>query len=256
VISLHPDTDHLGDEARYWKDFEPVDIGGALDTLARVIKERAWSPIQWWNGGRRKESNFARAGWCVFDFDDGMVSVQQAIRTFQDCIHVIGTTKSHRPDHHRFRVLVPFERPIENAYEFKGNMRYWIGRFGSDDQCVDAARFYWPCKEIMSVAFTGETLEVILPPPPIPPKDFSAYRSAKALPTWAKGVLLTGAPRGKRNSTCYRLGLYLAQCGFDTDEIVGLIQASPIDLPVDEVTRAVVNGVKAGKQILAEQADG
>lgn len=259
MISLHRDTRNFGDESRYYKDFEPVDFGDDLASIARVISTYVWSPNQWLDGGRRREASWTRALYCVLDFDDGDVTIEQAKRTFADCIHIIGTTRSHQkpkgdfPACDRFRVVLKFERPIENLREFRASMGYWIGRFGSDSQCIDGARFYWPCEKIISICGDGDTVEVVEPPPPAPTPDYSAYRLEKAIPAWARGVLLLGAPRGRRNSTCYRLGVYLSQCGFCTEEILHLISHSPIDLPDDEAARAVTNGAKLGRQIMAEQ---
>jgi hypothetical protein len=239
------------DEKRFAFGFCLVHFGDNVGSIASAVSRYAWSPIVWENG-RRLAANFKSAAWCVLDYDDGLTTVAQAVRMFADCAHVIGTTKSHqvakgdRPACDRFRVLLKFERPITDLAAFKASMSYYVSRFRSDDQCVDGARFYWPCQNIISFSSEGERLEIIQPvATPKKTFDFSAYREIKAVPRIFHDVLLNGAPVGKRNSACFLLGLNLWQCGFNADEITAMILKGPMGLNESEVRRSVENGFRA-----------
>jgi hypothetical protein len=253
LISIHRDTEHFGDERRYYKDFEPVDFGGDLGALAIAVSRYAWSPSQWGEGGRRRQTNFIRAHYCVLDYD-GSLSLAQALRTFADCLHIIGTTRNHQkekdgtPPQDRFRVLLKFERPIEDLMTFTANMRHWIGRFGADPACRDGARFYWPCVDIVSINSDGDVVEIV-PPPVIenPGRRYEVVRRAQVIPAYLQPILNQGAPQGTRNATCFRLGAELTRCGFSSDRVFEIVESSPMSLPLDELRRAVANGIKAAE---------
>ena len=253
MISLHRDTQNLGNQTRYYKDFEPVDFGDDLERLASVICRFAWSPNQWLDGGRRRQSSWTRALYCVLDFDDGVMTLDQAKMSFADCIHIIGTTRSHQrpkgdlPACDRFRVLLRFQRPIEDLKEFRASQAFWIGRFGSDESCIDGARFYWPCTSIVSIQTDGDTVEVIQPIVRKSTRNYDAYRSARVIPAHMHPTLRRGAEAGERNSTCFRLAAELTRCGFDGEQVFSIIDRSPIALSPDEKRRAVANGIKAAK---------
>jgi hypothetical protein len=248
LISIHPNVSDLGKGRRYAEGFQTV-LPESTPALAALITRHAWSPCVWLDG-RRAKQNFQEARFCVLDFDDGL-SLAQAERMFADCWHIIGTTKSHQlakgseAPVDRFRVVLRFSETIRNADDFPYTMSYWINRFGADESCKDAARFYWPCREIHSMALDGDTVDVYTAPPRPPAKNYSAYRAAGAIPAYLHPVLRKGAPEGERNSTCFRLGAELTRCGFDADRVHQIVAKSPIDLPNDEKWRAVDNGIKA-----------
>ena len=63
--------------------------------LYSIIESHVWSPIIWKDGYRAKK-NFTSARLLVLDFDDGNLTLEQAIEKFEPYIHIIGTTKSHQ----------------------------------------------------------------------------------------------------------------------------------------------------------------
>lgn len=259
MISFHRDIENIGNAKLYRERWVPANIDDP-ERIALGISRFPWSGIQWYRG-HRLQKNFGRAAWCVLDFDDSELTLEQACKIFCDCMHVIGTTKSHQKAKNgvvrdRFRVALRFEDPIEDLETYRASMRYYIAKYDADPVCVDGARFFWPCVEIKSFG-NGYTQEIVQPPPPKAPKDYSAYREEKALPHWIEGLLKYGCVDGARNTTCFKLGLYLVQCGFDEDEIVEMIMASPIPVGphvVEEVTVAVRNGAKVGREEMRDKA--
>jgi hypothetical protein len=128
--------------------------------VAKLICEFAWSPIVW-VGGRRKADSFGAALWCALDFDDGTYTLAQAMDdvTQAGLTHVIGTTKSHgkekdsAPACDRFRMLLRFDRVVDSRALYERVMRAAMDDFaGSDKSCKDAARFFFPCVDIVSAA--------------------------------------------------------------------------------------------------------
>lgn len=265
MISFHRDTDHLGIASKYRDGWEPANLDDP-HRIATGILRFPWSGIQWWHG-RRNQRSFGRAAWCVLDFDTPEFTLAQAINNvFADCIRIIGTTKSHQRDKNgvvcdRFRVALKFDAVVTDLETYRSSMAFHIARWGADAACVDGARFFWPCTAIVSVADDGETAEVVEPAPRAAPRDYSVYREAKLLPYWIEGLLKFGCPTHTRNSTCFKLGIYMTKCGFSDDEIIELIVASPIPrcgkdaLDFQEIARTVRNGARHGREELAREQE-
>lgn len=264
MISFHRDLEHLGDASRYWQGFETV----ATTDISRIKKGAslyAWSAIVW-GSGERHSSNFEIAHFCALDFDTPEFSLSQAIENiFPDFAHIIGTTKSHQkekvtksgrvlPPCDRFRVVIPFEKPISDYRSYRYTMQYYIDRYGADTSCKDGARFFWPSPAV-SANEDPEALklDVIDAPPEKEERDYSVYRAERFIPRWIEGLLKFGCPDGTRNTTCFKIGIYLTKCGYQEDEITSLIMASPIPIGPEvraEVAAAVANGAKVGREEL------
>ena len=256
-MSLNYDTENLGNKFLYSRDFFPVVFGeDQIDGIARAIVRFAWSPVQW-KDGRRLKANFIRANWCVLDFDNGLTSLAQAKRMFEDCVHVIGTTKSHgkskngNPPCDRFRVMVKFDEPIEDLRDYEATMAYYIDKYDTDKTCKEGARFYWPCTEVVQWSDSGYTWESFKAPPPPPPVDYSVYREHGFLPRYIIGFLKMGLPKGNRNNLCNQIAYIAAQCDFPEHTITQAIIDSPTNwegFSRDEIVRAVKSGFAAGKR--------
>ena len=91
-------------------------------------------------GGLRKNSAFLFASVVALDVEKGPTT-QQAHAVFRGWAHVIYTTWSHRPDAHRFRVVLPLSRDV-NADEYRRLWGYLAGLLagGADEQTKDLAR--------------------------------------------------------------------------------------------------------------------
>jgi hypothetical protein len=111
MFSIHPADPQCGDPRKFWQGF------AISQKITPFILRRVWSPCVW-DGGRRREQNFAFAGWGALDFDDGRYTLEQAKTDWREFIHVMGTTKSHQVAKNggaacdRFRILFPWEEPI------------------------------------------------------------------------------------------------------------------------------------------------
>lgn len=203
----------------------------SLDDVIHVMRRKVWSPCVW-HDGERREANFALADWCVLDFDSPEVTLDQAINNlFCDCVHIIGTTKSHRKEKHgiicdRFRVALKFSRRIVDTHAFKWNMRQAVEHYVADPQCIDAARFYWPCTDIVSISREGYDHEVRDAPPP-PPPDVDALERIRNSPISraTRQVMEHGAAAGQRNRACFIAALELYRKGFGDDQVAAAVYA-------------------------------
>lgn len=136
--------------------------------LSSKITNNIWSGIIW-EGGKRRADNFLFSDICVLDFDSGEMSLREAVKTFCDTAHWIGTTRSHQKEKggvisDRFRVAVPWEHRVSDATEYRYNMELLTKKYPVDTQCRDLARLFFPCINIVSVATEGYKFDVAIPP--------------------------------------------------------------------------------------------
>ena len=209
-------------------------VYGFLETSAA---ERAMASCIWggccWSGGRRREANFAFSDWMVLDFDDGQMLLDEAIKTWCDCVHIIGTTRSHRIDKggtkcDRFRVAVPWSRRITDRLEFRFNMSKMTEKYPCDPQCKDAARLYFPCRELVSISFDGYKQDVLIPPAgygqvaPVAPTAVGTGIVPSHVRTW----LRFPARPGQLRATWFKIGAELARYGFPLPDAIAIAARS------------------------------
>ncbi len=258
MISYHPNTANIGLKDRYAHGFRAVDTDD-VERIAIAMCGFVISPIAF-RDGHRHGDNFLSANWIGLDFDEGP-TLDEMTRLVCDVTHVIGTTKSHQiakgkhPACDRFRVFLKLPRAITCAKEYKDILRFYVDRYESDTACIDAARFFWPCKQIISCWDGGDGDEYTID---IKKKEVSkggksyfdlSTDGTKTLPPpWVRHWLEFGAPQGQKNNTCLKIGIWLTRCGYSHQEIVDAIMQSPIpnahDRVFDEVYKTSLNGVR------------
>ena len=241
-------------DPKYQKKFDRFRFD-TMEELAGVITSSVWSPIIW-EPSTRVGRNFYGSQFSVEDHDDPGYPLEQCLRDKCDMIHVIGTTRNHQKEKNgvtcdRFRVVVPFTNPIKDPALFRYNMERIVDRYGSDSSCVDLARFYYPCTQIVSVCGEGYTEDVVPSPlnPETPKVEVSPPSlSRQDLPAWLFSCLRLGLDAGQRNSTMFTIGLTLRQCGYSLGEIADIVEKSEIkpafDFTWDEMYSALTNGYK------------
>ena len=96
-----------------------------------------WSPVRLSPSYRRKD-NVVCASCLVLDYDDG-TTIDVAMATWSRWYRILHTSWSHRPDKHRFRLVLPLQRDV-TPEEYPALWR-WAEVFA--DRQVDKA-----CKDI------------------------------------------------------------------------------------------------------------
>lgn len=160
-------------------DIDPVyssQIAGVETLTPEVILSSPWSPVVYKSGERRRNSaNFAYIQILALDIDNDpgspYFSIEAAAKQFFHYKHIIATTASHqkpkgtKPAVDRFRVILYFETPINDANTYKNNWLYWVKLLGLEDiadpATKDAARFYKSSKSIVSSSDDGIILSVV-----------------------------------------------------------------------------------------------
>lgn len=228
---------------------------GSLAKLAEIMSKHAWSDSLW-EDGRRQETSWRVSYFCTLDIDNGY-ALSQAIKDLSDTCHVIGTTKRHGLKGDRYRIVVPWSEAIRSLDIYRYSLDQIIKKFDGDPSGSDGARFFWPCKDIVSVCEEGEFLQdfYALPKNYIPlieiqKRTMQKYRAMGDLmivPPWVRQALQQGVEEGERNNFIYSIAKTLTYCGWDEDKILETIISSKIpkeSAPKKEIESAVRSGVK------------
>lgn len=144
-------------------------VVGVSHLTSKLITEKPWSPFLlkegegWLTGG-----NFESVSLLVFDIDNSpgssFLSLDEAVIRFADYKNVIGTSRNHKlpkktnsgkekPAADRFRLILFFDQAIVDAKVYKHNWDYYVKAFKLQnvvDNTQDTARFFYPCKTIVS----------------------------------------------------------------------------------------------------------
>lgn len=79
----------------------------------RVMDKRRlpqWSPTRF-DPGKRKKAHAVEASCLVLDYDDG-TTIDEALLAWGQWCAIVHTSWSHRPDHHKFRVVLPLDEDV------------------------------------------------------------------------------------------------------------------------------------------------
>lgn len=197
--------------------------------LSTHILNKSWSPIIFRNSYRNQD-HFLFSDWAVLDYDDGETTIEAAQNTFCDCVHIIGTTKRHTPEKHRFRVCIPWTERIENLEVFRYSQSKIIEEHSTDGQCKDGARFYFPCKEIFSINAEGFRASVETPPKKVfkPPFEHSKTGFSSAVTFFMKNIIHKDKNgHDHRNTQIYQVSKDLFRIGLDKRVVYEIIIKSP-----------------------------
>ena len=260
MISVSKETAIRGDVHRYFTDVKEE----SLEHLSGIIATSVWSPIIW-TGGMRAKKNFKSAEYLALDFDDGKWDLKAAKKWCKENEYtcIIGTSKSHRkekttasghtqPAVDRFRLVVPFEKPLTDRQLYEYNMRRIMRNIPCDPSCKHGGRFFYPCKEIIYVKegytfrpeykISGDELteqQVV----DIVHTRSSRYAEAGIMPASILMSIKHGTEPGGRHTQCYKIGAELFHYGYDIEQITAIVLRGPLrEIGAGDVRRAVSNG--------------
>lgn len=250
---------------------------GALSAqgFAATITRNIWSPIIWKDGVRTK-ANFQSCAYFVLDIDDGM-SLADMVNfcNAQNVSHIIGTTKSHRkekvsssgkmsPAADRFRVIFPADTACTDAELYRYNLGIMAERFGCDESATDAARFFYPCTEVVAATTfaSGRVCWLPFDAEYVPERvryerrreNNRAAGALGMLPPWMSAILNgQEVVEADRHKTVLRMGIMLGEIGWDLASERGVkVHMQILKLPLGrhigarEVERHLENGYRIG----------
>lgn len=234
--------------------------------FCNYVTHNVWSPIIW-EAGKRLRKGFVSCHYAALDFDEGW-RISDAVRWVgtKGISAIIGTSKSHqiqkgaKPPCDRFRLIFPFHEPITDRRDYEWNMERLILETGADKACSDAARYFFPCKEIV---FKNQGIGASWFKAPeakdATPADRAALRESyktmleDGFPGWVHSLINHGVEA--RHKACFRLGATLIWTGMPEEQIVAMILKGPLGaIGQADVARAVANGVRKTREEAEEDA--
>ena len=273
MISYHPESAGRPIGTPYSQGFEVADTDD-VERIAAGIARFAWSPAIF-KGGHRLNKNFLYADWIGLDFETAEFSLDQALKTFCDVTHIIGTTRNHRVPKDgltldRFRVVLKLPERISDAAYYKWTLMTLILKYDADDTGCDPARHFFRCREIVSKADLGDTITVpnarSVPQSvkeslvEVDPEQYRLairtrtikHQAGKPLAPWLIRFLRDGRCLGEqRNRTAFAAAISLLEVGYGPDEIGDMIWQSPFEkvrgndpFTQHELRRVVANAEK------------
>lgn len=249
------------------RHFYEVDLKN-LEQLASLLLAKAWSPITW-KDGLRLSQNFASSQIIALDFDDGRLTLENAKQLLDEAgaSYILATTKSHQKEKtsssgtvtkacDRFRVVMVWDKPItdKNIYEY--NMRFNMELWPCDPSCKDSARFFFPCREIVSLK-KGSRIKVLEIPKNETKEELKRrndetmkrHKEEGTLPAWLEAAIAFGCEEGGRHTLCYRIGANMEKLGYTEEETIKLIMSGPLKhIGQQDVERAVANGAERARK--------
>jgi hypothetical protein len=238
----------------------------SMKTLAAVMTRATWSPCEF-RGDYRKEENFIRATHIGIDID-GDYALEEAMGNFCDVPHVIGTTRNHNRDKNgvvaeRFRIVFKLERPA-TLEEFRSTCSWWVDKLGvADPACVDGARLFYPCSEIVSWSDEGDPEQVREPKKVDHSVQFEKFQHQ----TWnglkSKSWLILEnqvIAEGGRNSAFFAGIKDMVKCGLTEAQVWDFLhrvcptQKSKSALDPEELGRLVGNAFASAIKELSQHA--
>lgn len=233
----------------------------------------AWGPLVWKDGVCLGD-NFVVSHLMALDFDEANYTLASALRDWGDTVHIIGTTKSHqrekisgdgvKPPKDRFRVIVPWERPITSRAEYEYNVGRLISEYDADETCKDAARFFWPCREIVSVNLVGQLQPVrTYTPPERLPVNRARRDSLRseifrgAVPLWVADFVRRGKMptfpklQNSRKWACFAAAASLRDLDWSVADVANFLHDGKFDrhdFDPNEIDAAIKSAFKKGRK--------
>jgi hypothetical protein len=254
-LSIHPNTQDLGNHARYSKGWNTRPYE-SIHQMALDCQKYLSSPCIWSYGNRNQE-NFNFADMIVIDVDDDRIlPLEKAKEKFADFIHFIGTTKSHNLlkgelVSARYRIFVSLERRCYTASDFKRVSLEAARVCGADEQAAIPSQHFMPIKNIVSLNSKGRSWPFTPSQEEIRVKknllkidtNSGGYRS---IPPYVERWLKGDVPRGQRNQHCFKTACALFRRGFNALEIEDIILNSSLPIGRTEaIEREVRSTIKS-----------
>ncbi len=146
----------------------------------------------------------------AIDIDSGLALEEAEKRLFSNQIEaLLGTSKSHQKEKNgvvadRFRIIFPLRNPLILPSQVRPLFDAILKLFPeADPACKDAARFYYPCTEVI-VMSRGKMIDEICIPEPVTTTEVTrmlTHNETEALPLSVRTerFIKEGAPEGSRN---------------------------------------------------------
>lgn len=226
--------------------------------LRESILSEVWGNVVLKNNYRKNE-NFDSAHLICLDFDDAF-TLNEAVETFKDCKHIIGTTKSHqidkitnagqvKPACDRFRVVLFLEDTVLNLDDHRETVRNLNELFPAIKNKYDikseGITKWMPCKTIVSENQEGKLIPVIkfIPPPPREVYTPTNPGERGELSWQTKNFLIYGASLGQWHNHSVRALMDIKAQGYSIEEARHLYKKASNNFELDNYDEKLLEDI-------------
>ena len=133
----------------------------------------------------RTSENFIESTIVMVDIDDGLTIEQATVDPlYIEYASGYYTTTSHKPDHHKFRIVFELEETITDANAMTSLYSALISHFGGDKACKDASRLFYGNPTPASKSYKEAVLPSVIVNKLI--DDYNSKKEAEALAAFEK----------------------------------------------------------------------
>jgi len=262
------------------RKFYPVTIT-SMNHLADVITKMTWSPSIYINNHRCIE-NTIQTNLLALDYDTGSPRLNEMIIMLETegIKHIVGTSLSHQSTINKdnqpckavdkYRVIIPMNNlPSTDIDQYHQQIEYFFNMWPyPDTQCKDPSRYYFKCKEIVSLC-DGKKLDWIIPESldvirkrkiKMIEKKVKNAKSGK-LPDRVSKFLNKGECGDSRRGTIYYVSCELSRFGWELENIIRVIYKAPFNkvglsqADLVDLDRQIMNGYTTGRKDLERECD-
>ncbi len=104
---------------------------------------------------RRRIENWTSQQILCLDFDDGTMTIKEALDEFKDTAMFIYTSFSHTENHHRFRVVFATEEVMNNYNDMTNTLLYLMNDYPVDEQCKDGSRLFYGGNDLYVINYNN-----------------------------------------------------------------------------------------------------
>ena len=199
-----------------------------LSDLSKYILEYNYAPATF-EKGDRKNAKFIAADLVALDIDEGL-TLSAARKRLEGYDHIIAPTRNHMKEKNgkvesRFRILMPLERTVTDAKEYRATILELMNMFPEADKaCKDAARMYYPSVKFEKSKTTGKAWPVSSPQVKPEPIQNTTPEIKGKLRNETLHLLLFGAQPGTANTTLYKAAKDCQRSGYSIEDVSDMVQ--------------------------------
>lgn len=207
----------------------------SMEDVARVARAASWSPSSFKDSLRRSDQ-FQETGLIVLDVDEGC-TLDNAKLIFAPFKHAILTSRNHQKEKNgvtcdRYRVILQLDKTVTSVDHFKAVYETMKADFPFvDPACADAARFFYPSPELVSLSEEGLEISTDVKVAPASPVSSQAVSGGPKGDLWKStlDLIAFGAAAGTRHNALVKAVGNMREQNYSLAEVEEIMQGMSLN---------------------------